>query len=195
MLSSTCCKQSLRSDHILFVTARKAWGSLRLHLTLQHIGVTGCWRHRAHSKAFTTSVLPPSLSSCRMVQGVKPQTLNSLSSASPDIGRFGSSQKQCRARIWLMEDREAHDICKVMGNSIQVHSPDVAALHLHQVGEKKLSQLRVLPQKGNVPVDHTHFSESNEPLGCPTHLTAHACHVPQYPCSLCDPAAQVPGTG
>lgn len=46
-----------------------------------------------------------------------------------------------------MEDREVHDICQVVGNSLQVHPPDKAALHLHQVSEEELSQLRELPQK------------------------------------------------
>lgn len=47
-----------------------------------------------------------------------------------------------------MEGGEVHNICQVVGNSLQVHPPDVAALHLHQVGEEELSQLRELPQKG-----------------------------------------------
>lgn len=47
-----------------------------------------------------------------------------------------------------MEDREVHDIYQVLGNSVQVHPPDVVALHLYQVGEQELPQLRVLPQKG-----------------------------------------------
>lgn len=36
----------------------------------------------------------------------------------------------------------------MLGNSIQVHSPHVAALLLHQVGEEELSQLWELPWKG-----------------------------------------------
>lgn len=48
-----------------------------------------------------------------------------------------------------MEDREVQYICQVVGNSLQVHPPDVAALCLHQVGEEELSQLRELPQKGS----------------------------------------------
>lgn len=55
-----------------------------------------------------------------------------------------------------MEDRKAHDIFQVVGDSLQVHTPDIVALHLHQVGEKELPQLRVLPQKGNVLVDNAH---------------------------------------
>lgn len=47
-----------------------------------------------------------------------------------------------------MEDREVHEIHQVPGNSLQVHPPHVAALHLHQVGEEELSQLRELPWKG-----------------------------------------------
>lgn len=92
--------------------------------------------------------LSPTLGSCRRAQGIKPQTSNRFSPVPPDIGRVGSSQEECGARIRLVEDGEVHDICQVVGNSLQVHPPAVAALHLHQVGEEELSQLWELPQKG-----------------------------------------------
>lgn len=80
-------------------------------------------------------------------QKVKPQTWNRFYPVSPDIGRVGPSQEECRTRKWLLEHRKVHDICQVPGNSLQVHPPHVAALHLHQVGEEELSQLRELPWK------------------------------------------------
>lgn len=74
---------------------------------------------------------------------------NHFSPVPPDIGRVGSSQEERGARVRLVEDGEVQDICQVVGNSLQVHPPDVAALCLHQVGEEELSQLRELPQKGS----------------------------------------------
>lgn len=96
-----------------------------------------------------------------------------------------------------MEDRKAQDIFQVVGDSLQVHTPDIVALHLHQVGEKELPQLWVLPQKGNALVGNTLISESNAPSGCagtrrcPLQPTPHASQAPcaKSPSAL---AAQLP---
>lgn len=79
---------------------------------------------------------------------MEPLTSARSSPVPPDIGRVGSSQEECRARIWLVEDGEVHDIYQVVGNSVQVHPPGIVALHLHQVSEQELPQLQMLPQKG-----------------------------------------------
>lgn len=84
-----------------------------------------------------------------------------------------------------MEDRKAHDIFQVVGDGLQVHTPDVAALHLHQVGEKELPQLRVLPQKRNVLVGNTLISESNVPSGCAGTLRCPLQPTPHASQALC----------
>lgn len=111
-----------------------------------------CWCHRMLEAQPSLRTFPiPGASShpwqLQRAQGVKPQTWNRFSPVSPDIGRVRPSQEERRTRIRLVENREVHDVCQVPGNSLQVHPPLVAALHLHQVGEEELSQLWELPRK------------------------------------------------
>lgn len=97
-----------------------------------------------------------------------------------------------------MEGGEVHDICQVVGNGLQVHPPDVAALHFHQVGEQELPKLWELPQKGTVrfsvkttsPQDVLAPSElPSTPSACPP-----CCHIPHRPCSP-EMSSTCPGRG
>jgi len=84
-----------------------------------------------------------------------------------------------------VEDGEAHDVCQVVGNSLQVHPPDVAALHLHQVGEEKLSQLRELPQKevASSSVRAVSPQDVPAPSALPSAPSARLPCCPHGPCS------------
>lgn len=86
-----------------------------------------------------------------------------------------------------MEGGEVHDICQVVGNGLQVHPPDIAALHLHQVGEQELPQLRELPQKGIIcfSVKTTRPQDILAPSDLPSIPSARppCCHTPHHPCS------------
>lgn len=73
---------------------------------------------------------------------------------SPDISRTGSTQKQRRSLIDGVKVGEAHDVVQVRRDGLQVDSPGIVAILLHQVSQQELTHRALLRDGGTLVSRH-----------------------------------------
>lgn len=76
---------------------------------------------------------------------------NNLWCTAPDISRTGSTQKQRRSPIDGVKVGEAHNVVEVRRDGLQVDSPGIVAVLLHQVSQQELTH-RALLREGRTLV-------------------------------------------